>query len=94
MRYEKPVVINLGDRAVSGGPEACFSGDAVGSGVCALGNSGSTDTQDCLAGLGASGSNAACLSGGSAGQECGTGADPNIMGSCTSGPTYAAPSFM
>jgi len=86
MRYEKPVVINLNNRAVSGAPEACLSG-ATPTGACGTGNSGDTTDDDCLAGTTAGGDGASCLSGGSAVPECASGGLGDSA-SCASGPIF------
>ena len=89
MRYEQPIVIDLGARAAHGqDPLGCVDGPSPGSGVCSSGTGGSS-SGDYLPGGSASGPNAACLTGPSAGFECGAGGAPSIGGSCNSGPAVA-----
>ena len=76
MRYEKPVVMNLGARAASGqDPLACVDGDSPSDGICNNGTAG-TSVGDCVSG--GSAPNAVCASGGG----------PGSSGSCTSGPVF------
>ena len=64
----------------------CVDGLGPGSYVCKEGGSGETTPDDCLSGAIAS-SDAACLTGGNAGYECGSGSGPDYPGNCEVGPS-------
>jgi hypothetical protein len=98
MRYEKPVVMELNERALSGtGSLACQSGPVVSPTsacntgsldvACYAGGGGTFDTADCRAGSDATVGAGSCLSGGTAGYECAAGSSPVYVRSCTVGPS-------
>ena len=92
MRYEKPIVIDLGQRARAQGqrPQACIPGGSPGTNeVCSGGTSGEDPTGgSCLSGNGASGSGNYCVGGSGAKAECSSGSSAayQLLG-CTTGPT-------
>ena len=95
MRYEKPVIIPLNNRAVSGGPDACMSGTGVAAitcfaggndAACYTGDVGLAVAEDCLPGTSPDG--ASCVPGTTAdAYECAGGSGPLYAGTCTVGPS-------
>jgi len=98
MRYEKPAVMELNARTVSGqDPLACIPGNGVvpigcnpGSydASCYPGTVGYQFADDCIPGTGA-GAGFSCLVGNGAGWECAGGIAPEFPGACTAGPSIA-----
>lgn len=91
MRYERPIVMELGSRAQARGqgPQACIAGGAAtGQQVCDAGSDGYTPyPTDCLAGGSPTGyTYMACAAGGSANWECSAGGDGGAFG-CVAGPS-------
>ena len=97
MRYEKPIVVDLGGRAASGAnPLACLTGAVVtgpachagdGDAACYGGTGGTQISGECVGGATPSGSTS-CLAGTTASWECASGGSPAAgHGPCTSGPT-------
>ena len=86
MRYEKPIVMDLGARARPVG--GCVTGNSPGYPfVCKTGYGGGSDANDCLSGGAASEADSSCQYGGGAKSECGTGSAAGYAGSCTVGPS-------
>jgi hypothetical protein len=91
MRYERPIVMELGSRAKARGqgPQACISGGAAsGQLICQTGADGfDAYPTDCLAGGDPVGyAYTACAAGGAATWECSVGTGASWNNDCTSGP--------
>ena len=92
MRYEKPVVMELGSRArraAGDSPLACIDGGAAsGMQICETGTEGiASYPTDCLAGTTVSGVYSACAAGPSALWECSAGNSATWPNACEVGPS-------
>lgn len=95
MRYQKPVVMELGSRtrqAKGQDPLACINGTAAsGQMICETGSDGfAAYLTDCLAGTAPTGyAYTACIAGGSATWECSAGGGASWNWTCATGPAAA-----
>jgi hypothetical protein len=92
MRYERPIVMELGSRAKARGqgPQSCISGGtASGQMICQTGADGfDAYATDCLAGIDPVGyTYTACAAGDTATWECSVGPAASWQNDCTVGPS-------